>query len=70
VRVDVTLPVGLLGGRVDLVADGAVVASEPAKTRVRFERAAGGDRYLRIHVFGADGSPRAVTNPVFLERGR
>jgi hypothetical protein len=70
VRLDVTLPVGLLGGRVDLVADGTVVASEPAKTRVRFERAAAGDRYLRIHVFGPDGAPRAVTNPVFLERGR
>ena len=64
VRVEVTLPAGLLGGRVDLVADGAVVATQPATTRVRFERAAG-DRYLRVHVFAADGSPRAVTNPVF-----
>jgi hypothetical protein len=70
VRLDVTLPVGLLGGRVDLIADGAVVASQPAKTRVRFERTAPGDHYLRIHVFGSDGAPRAVTNPVFLERGR
>lgn len=68
VRVDVTLPVGLLGGRVDLVADGAVVATRPATTRVRFERDAGPDRYLRVHVFAADGAPRAVTNPVFLER--
>ena len=69
VRLDVTLPVALLGGRVDLIADGAVVASRPAKTRVRFERPAT-DRYLRIHVFDADGSPQAVTNPVFLERAR
>lgn len=69
VRVEVTLPMGLLGGRVDLIADGAVVASVPAKTRVRFERS-GVDRYLRIHVFGAGGAPLAVTNPVFLERGR
>lgn len=67
VRVDVTLPVALLGGRIELVADGATVAATPARTRVRFDRAAG-DRYLRIHVFGADGSPRAITNPVYLER--
>ncbi len=70
VRLDVTLPVALLGGRVDLIADGAIVASRPAKTRVRFERPAGSDRYLRIHVFAADGMPQAVTNPVFLERLR
>lgn len=69
VRVDVTLPMALLGGRVDLVADGVVAASSPATTRVRFQRPAT-DRYLRIHVFGADGSPLAVTNPVFLERAR
>jgi hypothetical protein len=69
VRVDVTLPVALVGGRVDLIADGAVVATRPAKTRVRFERPAT-DRYLRIHVFAADGTPRAVTNPVFLEAAR
>lgn len=67
VRLDVTLPVALLGGRVDLIADGAVVATSPATTRVRFERPTS-DRYLRIHVFAADGSPRAVTNPVFLDR--
>jgi PHP domain-containing protein len=70
VRVDVTLPLGLLGGRVDLVADGAVVATKPATTRVRFERPIAGDHYLRVHVFAADGAPRAVTNPVFLERRR
>lgn len=67
VRVDVTLPIALLGGRVELVADGAVVATQPARTRVRFDRAAG-DRYLRIHVFAPDGSPRAITNPVYLQR--
>jgi hypothetical protein len=69
VRLDVTLPVALLGGRVDVIADGTVVGSSPAKTRVRFERPAT-DGYLRIHVFAADGSPRAVTNPVFLENAR
>jgi hypothetical protein len=67
VRVDVTLPIGLLGGRVDLVADGAVVDSKPAATKLRFDRKAG-DRYLRLHVFAADGAPRALTNPVFLAR--
>jgi hypothetical protein len=67
VRLDVTLPVTLVGGRVDLIADGVVVASGPARTRVRFERPVT-DRYLRIHVHAADGSPQAVTNPVFLAR--
>jgi hypothetical protein len=52
---------------VDLIADGAIVASSPAKTRVRFERPPA-DRYLRIHVFAKGGAPLAVTNPVFLER--
>jgi hypothetical protein len=70
VRIDVTLPLGLLGGRVDLIADGAVVATAPATTRVRFDRPAGNDHYLRVHVFAADGAPRAVTNPVFLEQRR
>ena len=70
VRLEVTLPVGLLGGRVDLVADGAVVASKPAASRLRFDRPIGGARYLRIHVFAADGSPRAVTNPVFMDAAR
>jgi hypothetical protein len=65
VRIDVTLPIGLLGGRVDLVADGAVVDSKPAATKLRFDRKAG-DRYLRIHVFDEGGAPRALTNPVFL----
>ncbi len=67
-RLDVTLPAGLLGGRVDLVADGAVVASRPAASRLRFDRDVSADRYLRIHVYAADGSPRAVTNPVFVAR--
>jgi hypothetical protein len=57
----------LLGGRVDLIADGATVDSRPATTRVRFDRPTG-DRYLRVHVFAADGSPRAVTNPVYVQR--
>ena len=67
VRVDVTLPVALVGGRVELVADGTTVATQPARTRMRFDRPVG-DRYLRIHVFSADGTPRAITNPVYLER--
>jgi hypothetical protein len=67
-RLAVTLPTGLLGGRVDLVADGRVVASKPAASRLHFDRDVSGDRYLRIHVFAADGAPRAVTNPVFIAR--
>jgi hypothetical protein len=68
VRVDVTLPIGLVGGRVDLVSNGNVVESKTAASRVRFERTLADDAYLRVHVFAADGSPRAVTNPVFLTR--
>jgi hypothetical protein len=70
VRLEVTLPAGLLGGRVDLVADGVVVASKPAASRMRFDRPIGATRYLRLHVLAADGSPRAVTNPVFLDGER
>jgi len=66
-RLDVTLPVALVGGRVDLIADGETVASRPGTTRMRFDRPAR-DRYLRIHVFAADGSPRALTNPVYVDR--
>ena len=65
VRMDVTLPAGLLGRARGPGRGRRVVATQPAKTRVRFD-ARGRRRYLRLHVFAADGSPRAVTNPVFL----
>ena len=68
VRLDVTLPVALVGGRVDLVADGAVSSRSRAEDAACGSSARPTDRYLRVHVYGADGAPRAVTNPVFLER--
>lgn len=67
VAVEVALPAALRGGRVDLVWDGAVVDSRrDAPARVVFRRAGPG-RYVRVHVFGADGLPRAVVNPVYLQ---
>jgi hypothetical protein len=66
--VEVTAPSALTRGRVDLVQDGAVVDSAPiASVPIRFERAITKDGYLRVHVHAADGSPVAVTNPVYLE---
>jgi len=69
VRVEVKVPFPLPGGRVDLVHDGAVVASAPisAGAPISFPRAVTKAGYLRVHVQTADGSPVAVTNPVYLE---
>ena len=68
VTLEVTAPSALTRGRVDLVQDGAVVDSAPiASVPIRFERAITKDGYLRVHVHAADGSPVAVTNPVYLE---
>ena len=68
-RVEVRVPFPLPGGRVDLVHDGVVVESAPVKADVplRFERTITKPAYLRVHVHTADGSPVAVTNPVYLE---
>jgi hypothetical protein len=54
---------------VDLVHDGAVVASAPvsAGAPITFARTIAKAGYMRVHVLTADGSPVAVTNPVFLE---
>ena len=67
--VEVTVPSGLTRGRVDLVQDGAIVESVAITTTapIRFERTITKDGYLRVHVHAADGSPVAVTNPVYLE---
>ncbi len=66
--VEVTIPSGLGRGRVDLVQDGAIVDSAPiASAPIRFERTVVKDAYLRVHVHAVDGSPVAVTNPVYLE---
>jgi hypothetical protein len=53
---------------VDLVHDGVVVDSAAiASAPIRFERTIAKDGYLRIHVQTSDGTPVAVTNPVYLE---
>ena len=67
IRVAVSLPPELLGGTVDLIANGEVVDSQPAAAHLRFERPPGQTGYVRVHVYGADGAPRAVTNPIFIE---
>ena len=62
------MPSGLGRGRVDLVQDGAIVDSAPiASAPIRFVRTVVKDAYLRVHVQAVDGSPVAVTNPVYLE---
>jgi hypothetical protein len=67
-RVEVKVPFPPPGGRVDLVQDGVVVDwAAIATAPIRFERTIVKDGYLRIHVQAADGSPVAVTNPVYLE---
>ena len=68
-RVEVRVPFPLPGGRVDLVHDGVVVdsAAITAGAPVRFERTITRAGYLRVHVHAMDGSPIAVTNPVYLE---
>ena len=38
-----------------------------SRAPIRFERTITKDGYLRVHVHSADGSPVAVTNPVYLE---
>ena len=68
VTIEVTVPRALGGGRVDLIQDGAMVDSAPiASAPTRFERTVVKDAYLRVHVHAVDGSPVAVTNPVYLE---
>jgi hypothetical protein len=67
IRVTVSLPPELLGGTVDLIANGEVVDSQPAAAHLQFERPPGLTGYVRVHVVGADGAPRAVTNPIFIE---
>jgi predicted metal-dependent phosphoesterase TrpH len=57
-----------VGGRVELVSRGEVVAKAPigASGAVQFTRWANADGYLRVHVYTAGGDPLAVTNPVFV----
>ncbi len=66
-RVEVSLPAELIGGKVDLIANGEVVDSQSAAAHLQFERPPGQTGYVRIHVYDADGAPRAVTNPIYIE---
>jgi hypothetical protein len=69
VAIEVAAPDPLAGARVDLVWSGALAASAALERGrpARFERTVEADGYVRAHVTGADGSPVAVTNPVFLK---
>lgn len=60
------------GARVDLVWRGESVdrATASARSAVRFRRWPAADGYLRVHVTAADGTPLALTNPVFVTVGR
>ena len=55
-------------GRVDFVWNGEAVASSivPETGHVDFERFANSSGYVRVHVFKADGTPLAVTNPILV----
>jgi len=54
---------GASGGRADLVWNGERSQSKPAGGDVAFQvRAASG--YLRVHLYAADGSTMAITNPI------
>jgi hypothetical protein len=67
--VEVATPAVLARARVDLVWDGTVLDSATATLSppVRFERAVLKDGYLRAHVYAFDGTPVAVTNPVYVK---
>ena len=66
--VEVTTPGVLFGGRIDLVWDGAAVdQAQAGASAARFERSVTRDGYVRAHVYSPDGTPVAVTNPVFLK---
>jgi hypothetical protein len=67
-RPEVEVPAGpYRGARIELHWNGAKVAEAPAEGPVRFAWTPLGPGHLRIHVFGADGAPRAVTNPIYFE---
>lgn len=69
VVVEATVPAVLARGRVDFVWDGANVESAPTVPGrpARLEWPAQKDGYVRAHVYAADGTPVAITNPVFVK---
>ena len=54
---------GVAGGRADLFWNGSKSQSKAATGDVRFEVGAS-DGYLRVHLYAADGSAAAITNPI------
>ena len=66
VLVDVALP-GVLNARADLIWNGERVSSKPMGRGVAFAFP-GSPGYGRIHVYEADGSAIAVTNPFYVVR--
>jgi predicted metal-dependent phosphoesterase TrpH len=69
VAVEVASPAVLARGRVDLVWDGAIADSQTIAlaTPARFARKVERDGYVRAHAYAFDGTPVAVTNPVFVK---
>lgn len=58
------------GARAELFWNGERAASASiALGRVRFERFASANGYLRVHVLAASGAPIAVTNPIWVKTG-
>jgi hypothetical protein len=66
--VDVTTPGPYRGARVDWVWNGEVLASARAGDagHVSIERYPPANGYARVHLFAPDGSPLAITNPIFV----
>jgi hypothetical protein len=54
---------GVAGGRADLFWNGSKSQSKAATGDVRFALGAS-DGYLRVHLYAADGSAAAITNPI------
>lgn len=67
-RIEVGVAETYAGGRADLVWRGEIVGSSKieAAGTVRFTHHVAADGYLRIHVHASDGSPLALTNPVWI----
>lgn len=66
---EVAIPVALGPARVELVWNGEVVetAVAAAAMPLRYEREIQSDGYVRAHVSLPDGTPVAVTNPIFVK---
>lgn len=68
-RIELSAPgAAYTGGRVDLVWRGETVATAKLDgiAPVTFSHFAAADGYLRVHIYAADGTPLALTNPVWI----